>query len=389
MTRKIYVKEQHSEDPRLKRTIHHDSESKKFAFDTTGLQIVNVNHQRLIPILDQGQVGSCTGNAGIGCINTAPFVQNPVPIFQPNEDGALALYSAAEEVDGNGSYPPNDRGSSGLSIAKVLSNPYLKIISGYQHCFTLNDALKALSQYPVITGTNWHEAMYTPDADGRVHPTGKIVGGHEYVAYKVDVDKGQIWFCNSWGSAWGIEGTFYMTWADYATLLAESGDVTVLIPNNVTPPTPMKVNNKVAASTKSLIESFEGLSLKPYKDQGGTWTIGYGSTVDVQGSPVTESTPPLTQAQADYLFSKQVQSYADTVNKVITITLDQNQFDACTSLCYNIGQSAFTLSTVAKECDAGNIAGAAQAFLLWDKVDGAVSANLLARRNKEMKLFLQ
>lgn len=220
-------------DPRLKRTVHHDERSKDFMFDTSNITIVNTEHKRFIPVLNQGQVGSCTGNAGIGAIYTSPFVAEQYPVFQPTEDGALALYSSAEEIDGSGHYPPTDVGSSGLSVAKALKN--VGMISGYQHTFTLQDALKALTQYPVITGTNWYQGMFTPDADGRVHPTGALVGGHEYEAYKIDVDNGRIYFYNSWGTEWGVNGTFYMTWADYASLLAKNGDVTILLPLASTP----------------------------------------------------------------------------------------------------------------------------------------------------------
>lgn len=237
--RKIYKEIIESIDARLGRHIHHDSESKNYKFDTTGLTIKSVEHIRTLPALDQGEVGSCTGNAGVGVINTQPFYYN-TPVFLPTEDGALSLYSAAEVVDGDGPYPPQDHGSSGLSIAKVLKN--VGMISGYQHNFSLQDTLKALTQYPLITGTNWYNGMFTPDADGRVHPTGTLAGGHEYEAYKIDVPLGRIWFWNSWGAKWGIDGTFYMTWADYAYLLSKSGDSTVLLGQTANPnPAPLPV----------------------------------------------------------------------------------------------------------------------------------------------------
>lgn len=217
-------------DPRLKRQINHDSLSKNFTFDTTNIEIKDVEHVCSIDILDQGQVGSCTGHAGIYVINTAPHTPMEYPIFQPDEDGALALYSSAEEIDGDGPYPPNDHGSSGLSIVKVLTNTYLKIISSYQHTFTLTDALKALTVYPIIVGMNWYHDGFYPDLDGRVHITGTIIGGHEVMAYKIDNENGRIWFRNSWGKNWGIGGCFYLTWADFATLLSQRGDVTVPIP---------------------------------------------------------------------------------------------------------------------------------------------------------------
>lgn len=285
MIKRVITKEKIlSLDIRLNRHIHHDSKSREFTFDTTGLQIVNVEHERFIPILNQGQVGSCTGNAGIGAINTSPFIQVNNPVYSGDEVGALALYSAAEVIDGNGVYPPNDHGSSGLSIAKALKNAGM--ISEYQHTFTLNDALKALSMYPIITGTNWYEDMFTPDQDGRVHPTGKLVGGHEYEGIAVDVDNGRIWFCNSWGDSWGVKGRFYMTWADYATLLAKQGDVTVLLPTTNPTPTPAKWKyfkpSEIVGlqdSLVSVLDNARGLAGVPFVITSGFRTLEQNKAV--------------------------------------------------------------------------------------------------------------
>ncbi len=103
---------------KLGRIVNHDERSKSCAFDTSDIKITNIEHKRFIPVLNQGQVGSCTGNAGIGAINTLPFVATQA--FSPDETGALKLYNAAQAIDGNGLYPPIDNGSSGLSIAKAF-----------------------------------------------------------------------------------------------------------------------------------------------------------------------------------------------------------------------------------------------------------------------------
>lgn len=258
MERTIYKEKIPSTDSRLNRHINHDSRSKDFTFDTSNLQIIDVEHKRLIPVLDQGQVGSCTGNAGIGCINTEPFSVSSVNGYSPDEQGALKLYSDAEIIDGDGPYPPNDNGSSGLSIAKALKNT--GIISGYQHTFTLNDALKALSVYPIMTGMNWYQGMDVLDADGRAHPTGAIRGGHEVQAFKVDTKLGRIWFYNSWGTNWGINGTFYLTWADYYQLLLQNGDVTILIPAPIVPPAPMPTpGNTIVTITRTMDDGIQAL----------------------------------------------------------------------------------------------------------------------------------
>ena len=225
---------------KLGRIKEHDSRSLAFGFDTTGIIIKDVTHARYIPILNQGQLSSCTGNAGIGAISSAPFDNIDNKVYSRDENGALKLYGDAEKIDGGAGYPPEDVGSSGLSIAKALSNAGL--ISGYQHTFTLFDALKALTVYPIIVGVSWYSDMFNPDADGRVHPTGTVEGGHEIQAYRIDCENGRVWFHNSWGNSWGVNGDFYITWADFAILLNQGGDVMVLLPVTHTPPPINKMN---------------------------------------------------------------------------------------------------------------------------------------------------
>jgi hypothetical protein len=217
----------------LGRIVDHDPRSRNFVFDTTPVPIVNITHQRLVPIFNQGQVGSCTANAGLGTIATSPFTLSPTPYYSYDETGALKLYRDNEILDGGAGYPPEDVGSSGLSTAKNLLAHGL--ISSYQHTFSLQDCLKALMQYPVFIGIDWYEDMFTPDTDGRVHPTGNLEGGHEVEAYRVDADDGRVWFHNSWGDEYGINGDFYLTWADLESLLANQGDVIVPIPTIIMP----------------------------------------------------------------------------------------------------------------------------------------------------------
>jgi len=227
-----------SADPRLHRSVHHDSRSRAFAYDTSELRkgtgIVSVVHARNIPILDQGRVGSCTGNAGIADLATDPMfaglaghvlTKSGYTLDQP---GALRLYSAAQFLDGNGRYPPNDRGSNGLSIAKALKTAGL--ISSYRHTFTRDDALLAASQHPFISGMNWYTQMFHPDVDGRVRLSGALAGGHEVMCREIDAPNQRVWFDNSWGANWGAEGRFYLTFEDFGTLLQQRGDVTFLMP---------------------------------------------------------------------------------------------------------------------------------------------------------------
>lgn len=240
----IYYEKIEQKDPRLGRNILHDSRSKNFAVEPVDdpTKLTSVHHERYIPILNQ-TIGSCTGNAAVGCLGTGQFWNDKevqgVLTFDADHDEkyAVDVYSAATVLDPYpGSYPPTDTGSDGLSVAKVLQQRGL--IVGYQHAFSLEAALTALSKQPVIVGTRWHYGMSEPQKDGRMLVTGTISGGHEYVLDQLDVENKRVWMTNSWNTDWGFGGRAYLTWDDFGTLLAEGGDCTVFVSNGHDVPTP-------------------------------------------------------------------------------------------------------------------------------------------------------
>lgn len=239
ISRKFYE----TSDYRLGRHVNHDSRSLLYqvkAEDPSTLK--SIRHPRSIPVLDQRSLGSCTGNAGTGNLGTGLFWAQGLTVLNPTDAGkdeqyAVALYSDATKIDPyRGAYPPTDTGSDGLSIAKVLKARGL--ISGYLHATSLEAFLTALSQGPVIAGLAWREDMFNVDQTGRIKITGAVAGGHEIVFDQLDVENKRAWFTNSWGPSWGINGRAYLTWDDMATLLADSGDVTVFVPVSQPAPTP-------------------------------------------------------------------------------------------------------------------------------------------------------
>jgi lysozyme len=139
-----------------------------------------------------------------------------------------------------------------------------------------------------------------------------------------------------------------------------------------------------------LIKQFEGCRLKAYPDPGTggePWTIGYGLT-SAAGIIKVYKGLTITQAQADEYLVKSLEKYENAVSKAITKEPASNQFGAMVSLCYNIGPGNFAKSSVVKKFNAGDTAGAANSFLLWNKAAGKVMAGLTRRREAEKKLFL-
>lgn len=241
----VRIKRYEPSDPRLGRHVRHDSRSLQFKAEAAPLSsLKSVRHQRHIPILDQGQLGSCTGNAGIGVLGSSVFYNIGTGKLRlsptdstVDEQIAVGVYSAATQLDSyTGTYPPTDTGSDGLSVAKVLLQR--GYIAGYQHATSLESALTALSQKPVMVGTVWKSGMFIPRTDGKLMVSGSVEGGHEYVLDELDVENKRVWMANSWTDKWGIHGRAYLTWDELGELLDQDGDCTVFVPVNQPAPTP-------------------------------------------------------------------------------------------------------------------------------------------------------
>lgn len=144
---------------------------------------------------------------------------------------------------------------------------------------------------------------------------------------------------------------------------------------------------KISRDGLALIKRWEGCRLTAYQDSVGVWTIGYGITT-AAGLGTVKRGMTITQQQADDWLVAALVKYEAAVSKALTRSPSQSQFDAFVSLCYNIGEGAFSRSTAVKLFNAGDVLGAADAFLLWRKAGGKVLQGLVNRRADERALFL-
>ena len=133
----------------------------------------------------------------------------------------------------------------------------------------------------------------------------------------------------------------------------------------------------------ALIRQFEGLRLSAYRCAAGVLTIGYGTTKGVKMGQT------ITREEADRLLCEDAQRFADHIDAVVKVPLNQNQIDALVAFVYNIGPAAFGKSTMLKLINQGLLEDAANQFLRWNRAGGQVLAGLTRRRIAERELFLR
>lgn len=129
-----------------------------------------------------------------------------------------------------------------------------------------------------------------------------------------------------------------------------------------------------------LIKHHEVLRLQAYPDGGG-YSVGYGHHGVPAGTAITE-------AEAEALLRQDLPARERAV-EALGASLEQNQFDALVSLCYNIGTGAFAGSTVARLVreNPAPRPELEQAWQAWRLAGGRVSAGLERRRADEYALY--
>lgn len=144
---------------------------------------------------------------------------------------------------------------------------------------------------------------------------------------------------------------------------------------------------KTSFAGRAAIAAREGNILTAYKDSVGILTIGVGHT-SAAGAPKVTAGMKITAAESDAILSRDLAIFEASVSNAVKVPLNQNEFDALVSLAFNIGGGAFAKSTLVKKLNAGDRAGAANQFLVWDKAGGKSLKGLATRRAAERKQFL-
>lgn len=151
---------------------------------------------------------------------------------------------------------------------------------------------------------------------------------------------------------------------------------------------------KTSTNGVQVMHYFEQCRLEAYPDPGSAdgrpWTIGWGHT-----GPEVHRGLVWTREQADAALVADLERFERGVMDLVTVPLTQGQFDALVSFAYNVGldidadtqAEGLGDSTLLREVNAEDFAGAAAEFAKWNKNDGKVMRGLIRRRAAERALF--
>jgi|TARA_R110002020_G_scaffold202084_1_gene405057 lysozyme len=131
-----------------------------------------------------------------------------------------------------------------------------------------------------------------------------------------------------------------------------------------------------------LIKSFEGCELEAYKCPAGVWTIGYGHTENV------EEGDKWSKEKAEYMLWRELEEkYEGYINELVTVPLNQCQFDALCSWVYNLGPSNLKRSSLLRVLNESKYDEVPTQMKRWNKAGGKVLEGLIRRRKAEADMF--
>ena len=146
---------------------------------------------------------------------------------------------------------------------------------------------------------------------------------------------------------------------------------------------------KISSNGLDLITRWEGLKLTRYICPAGKPTIGVGHVI----LPNENIPNTITREFAMELLKKDVERFERAVNTLITVELNQNQFDALVCFIFNTGEGGIINTGVSRAVNSKNFAAVPAALRLWNKikVNGVSQENkgLTNRRISEAELFMR
>jgi lysozyme len=145
------------------------------------------------------------------------------------------------------------------------------------------------------------------------------------------------------------------------------------------------MTRKINDDGLKLIKQWEGLRTTAYRDTGGVLTIGYGHTSDAT-YPVKLGMV-VTEAKAEEMLRYDLSEAEETVERLVKVPLNDNQFATLVSFVFNLGEPQFSTSTLLKKLNAGDYGAVPAELARWVHDNGKKIDGLVNRRAAEAGLW--
>jgi lysozyme len=147
---------------------------------------------------------------------------------------------------------------------------------------------------------------------------------------------------------------------------------------------------KISDNGLKFIAEHEGMILHLYNDPANHATIGVGHLVHygpINGSEPEAFKSGITKEKAMEILRSDVILAEKTVNKLVKVPLNQNQFDALVSFVFNIGETQFASSTLLAKLNNQDYQAVPSELNRWVHGSGKKLPGLINRRRNEGNLF--
>lgn len=147
----------------------------------------------------------------------------------------------------------------------------------------------------------------------------------------------------------------------------------------------LKKGAAVTALVIGIVGAWEGVRTVAYRDVVGIPTVCFGETRGVKMGD------RYTLEECRVMLGEGVKQFEAGMRSCLTNpdAIPDKPYASMISVTYNIGTGAFCRSTMARRLNAGDIRGACDALLAWNKAGGRVVQGLTNRRQDERRLCLE
>lgn len=148
---------------------------------------------------------------------------------------------------------------------------------------------------------------------------------------------------------------------------------------------------KINQTGLDLIKQWEGRYLTAYQgaaDRPGLLTIGYGHT-DAAGPPKVTRGMKITEKQAEDILRSDLGSVEASVERLVKVPLNDNQFATLVSFVFNVGAGAFGGSTLLRKLNSGDYDSVPSELMKWVRANGKRVQGLANRRAAEAGLWVR